>query len=39
VARWVGWVWPFAALGWLLVEVGRLQARRNKRASTRQDAG
>ena len=23
LAQWVGWVWPFAALGWLLTLVGR----------------
>ncbi len=23
VARWVGWIWPFTALGWLLAEVAR----------------
>ncbi len=28
LAQWVGWVWPYAALGWLLTQLARLPARR-----------
>jgi hypothetical protein len=23
LARWIGWVWPFASLAWLLTLIGR----------------
>ncbi|MGY0196943.1 VanZ family protein [Leptothrix sp. BB-4] len=29
VARWVGWIWPFAALAWLLAEVAQSNRRRD----------
>ncbi len=25
VVQWLGWVWPYAALGWLLLRVSRRQ--------------
>ena len=28
VVQWLGWVWPYAALGWLLVRVSRRERRR-----------
>lgn len=34
VARWVGWLWPFAALLWLLVEVARNRNRTDDTTGT-----